>query len=307
MKKLQGIVPPMITPLSADNTIDAEGTQRLIEHLIAGGVHGIFLLGTTGEAQSLSYECRYKFVEMCCRLIAGRIPVLVGITDTSMDESLRLARHARDCGASAVVAAAPYYFAPSQQEMVEYYTALADSLCLPLYLYNMPSHVKVFMEPDTVYTLAQHPNIIGLKDSSANMTYFQTLLHMLRENPDFALFVGPEELTGESVLMGADGGVNGGANMFPELYVSMWQAALSGDVAQVKRLQQRIMAVSRAIYTVGRYGSSYLKGVKCAVSLMGICDDHMSFPYRKFRDTERARVRQALEGLGVSLQNDTCV
>ncbi len=298
MGKLQGIVPPMITPLAADNVLDTEGVGRLVEHLIGGGVHGIFLLGTTGEAQSLSYECRYEMVELCCRLIAGRVPVLVGITDTSMDESLKLAVHARNCGAAAVVAAAPYYFAPSQQEMIEYFTALADGLCLPLYLYNMPSHVKVFLEPATVCALSKHPNIIGLKDSSANMTYFQTLVHMLRGNSGFALFVGPEELTGESVLMGADGGVNGGANMFPELYVGMWQAARRGDMPEVARLQQRIMAISTAIYTVGRYESSYLKGVKCALSLMGICDDHLSFPYRKFRDAERERVRRALEILG---------
>ncbi len=177
--KLQGIIPPMITPLKGDDELDREGTVRLTEHLVAGGVHAIFLLGTTGEAQSLTYRLRYEFVELVCRQVAGRIPVLVGVTDTAFIESVRLAEHAAKCGAVGVVAAPPYYFAPSQQELIEYYTALADALPLPLYLYNMPSHVKVFLEPATVKTLANHPNIIGLKDSSANMTYFQTLLYHL--------------------------------------------------------------------------------------------------------------------------------
>ena len=135
--KLQGIIPPMITPLKGDDELDREGTVRLTEHLVAGGVHAIFLLGTTGEAQSLTYRLRYEFVELVCRQVAGRIPVLVGVTDTAFIESVRLAEHAAKCGAVGVVAAPPYYFAPSQQELIEYYTALADALPLPLYLYNL--------------------------------------------------------------------------------------------------------------------------------------------------------------------------
>lgn len=301
-KQLRGIIPPMITPLKGNDELDYAGIERLSEHLIAGGVHGIFLLGTTGEAQSLTYRLRYEFVELVCRQVAGRVPVLVGVTDTSLDESVRLAQHAASCGAVGVVAAPPYYFAPSQQEMIEYYTALADALPLPLYLYNMPSHVKVFFEPATVRTLAQHPNIVGLKDSSANMTYFQTLLYLLRDRPDFALYVGPEELTGECVLMGAAGGVNGGANMFPELYVGMYEAACKHDIARVRELQQQIMQVSTTIYTVGKYGSSYLKGVKCALSLLGICDDYLSYPYQRFRAEERAKIQHALDALGPKIR-----
>lgn len=297
--KLRGIVPPMITPLKGNDELDRDGTVRLTEHILAGGVHGLFLLGTTGEAQSLTYRLRYEYLELVCRQVAGRVPVLAGVTDTSLDESVKLASHAAACGAAGVVAAPPYYFAPSQQELIEFYTALADALPLPLYLYNMPSHVKVFLEPATVVTLAGHSNIVGLKDSSANMTYFQTLLCHLGGRDDFALYVGPEELTGESVLMGADGGVNGGANIFPELYVGMYDAASAHDIARVRELQHRIMQISTSLYTVGKYGSSYLKGVKCALSLLGVCDDYLSYPYRKFRAEERSRIRQALEALGV--------
>ncbi len=299
MKKIQGIIPPMITPLKGNDELDREGAVRLIEHMLkGGGVHALFILGTTGEAQSLTYRLRYEFVELVCKQVAGRVPVLVGVTDTSLDESVKLAEAAARCGAAGVVAAAPYYFAPSQQEMIEYFTALADALPLPLYLYNMPSHVKVFLEAATVKKLAEHPNIVGLKDSSANMNYFETLLYHLGGRDDFALYVGPEELTGECVLMGADGGVNGGANMFPELYVAMYEAAKTGDVVRVRELQRRIMQISVSIYTMGKYGSSYLKGVKCALSLLGICDDYISWPYRHFRAEERAKIREALEALG---------
>ncbi len=296
---IKGIIPPMITPLK-DDKIDFDGTSRLIDHILGGGVHALFLLGTTGEAQSLTYQMRYDFVKYACEHVGGRVPVLVGITDTSIDESLRLAEHARKCGATGVVAAAPYYFAPSQQELIEYYIALADELTLPLYLYNMPSHVKVFLEVSTVKKLAAHPNIVGLKDSSANMTYFETLIYELG-GKDFSLYVGPEELTGECMLMGADGGVNGGANMFPSLYVDMYNAAMVHDIEKVRRLQHRIMQISTTIYTVGHYGSSYLKGLKCAMSLLGICDDYMAYPYRKFRTEEREKIKSALIDLGVQM------
>ena len=295
--KLQGIIPPMITPLKGDDELDREGTVRLTEHLVAGGVHAIFLLGTTGEAQSLTYRLRYEFVELVCRQVAGRIPVLVGVTDTAFIESVRLAEHAAKCGAVGVVAAPPYYFAPSQQELIQYYTALANALPLPLYLYNMPSHVKVFLEPATVKTLANHPNIIGLKDSSSNMVYFQTLLYELSDRPDFALFMGPEQLTAESVMLGAAGGVNGGANVFPELYVALYEAAAANDLERVKALQHHVMAVAASLYTIGRYGSSAIKGIKCALSLMGICSDYLSYPYQRFLDAERTKVRAVLERL----------
>lgn len=302
MSTLKGIIPPMITPLLTDEEIDLEGTERLIEHLLSGGVHGIFILGTTGEAQSLSVRCRYRFVQMVCEKVAGRVPVLVGITDTSMTESLQLSEYAATCGATAVVSAAPYYFALSQQELIEYYTALADGSPLPLYLYNMPSHVKVIIAPETVRTLALHPNIKGMKDSSADMCYFQTVAYLIRDAEDFEMYVGPEELTGECILAGASGAVNGGANIVPELYVAMYEASFAQDVFRVRELQKRIMQLCTSIYTIGKYSSSYLKGVKCALSLMGVCNDHLAYPYRKFREPERMRIRQALETLGIEVK-----
>lgn len=293
----------MVTPLVDNDTLDKPGLERLIEHMICGGVHGLFILGTTGEAPSLSYALRYEVIVETCRIVNNRIPVLVGITDTSMTESLRMAEHAARCGASAVVSAPPYYFAPAQQELIEFYNDLADRLPLPLFLYNMPSHVKVVFEPSTVKELSKHPNIVGLKDSSSNMVYFQSLIHLLKNDPGFSLLVGPEELTAESVMMGADGGVNGGANMFPKLYVDLYEAALELDYERVRALQEQVMEISTTIYKVGKYGSSYLKGVKCVLSLLGICSDYMASPFRQFREEERARVRSVLEAMNIPVKN----
>ena len=299
-KPLCGIIPPLVTPLKDNETLDIESLERLIEHLIAGGVHGLFILGTTGEEQSLSYDVRKQMIKESCRINKGRLPLLACITDTSIAESIRLARVAADCGADGVVSAPPYYFATGQPELAQFYEELVPQLSLPVFLYNMPSHVKVSFAPDTVCRIAQNPQVIGFKDSSANAVYFQSVMYKMQERPDFAMLVGPEEITGECVLMGAHGGINGGANMFPELYVAMYDAARSGDLVRVRQLQQFIMQISTSIYTVGKHGSSYLKGLKCALSLLGVInDDFVASPFYKFETPERDRIRQALAALPI--------
>ncbi|MBQ1701632.1 MAG: dihydrodipicolinate synthase family protein, partial [Prevotella sp.] len=237
-KPLSGIIPPLVTPLRDNETLDVESLERLIEHLIAGGVHGLFVLGTTGEEQSLSYEMRKQMIRESCRINRGRLPLLACVTDTSIVESIHLANVAADCGADGVVSAPPYYFATGQPELAQFYEELVPQLPLPVFLYNMPSHVKVSFAPDTVARIAQNEQVVGFKDSSANAVYFQSVMYKMQHRPDFAMLVGPEEITGECVLLGADGGINGGANMFPELYVAMYDAAKAHDISRVLELQQ---------------------------------------------------------------------
>ena len=300
-EKFYGVIPPMVTPLAEDGGLDVEGVSRLVEHILAGGVHGLFLLGTTGEATDLPYAVRRELVQRVCGQVGGRVPVLVGITDTVIDESLRLAEYAADCGANALVSAPPYYFAAGQPELVDYYLNLADRLPLPLFLYNMPAQVKVSIDVQTVVELAKHPNIIGLKDSSGNIGYFNACRYAMRDRQDFRIFIGPEEAMGEVVLMGAAGGVAGGANLFPRTFVDLYDAATAKDVDKVRSLQERIMHVSSLIYGVGHHNSSFVKGVKCALSLMGICSGTLAAPREPFNASDRAIVRERLVELGVEL------
>lgn len=298
---LSGIIPPLVTPLLDNDRLDADGLEKLIERLIGGGVNALFALGTTGEAQSLSYKLRQEMVKQTCRIVNGRLPVLVCISDTSIVESINLARLAAGCGAEAVVSAPPYYFAPGQPELAEFYEDLTEKLPLPLFLYNMPTHTKISFAPATIRRIAENPGVIGFKDSSANTVYFQSVMYAMKERKDFSVLVGPEEITGECVLMGANGGINGGANMFPELYVSLYRAALKKDLPELHRLQQKVMQISATVYTVGKHGSSYLKGLKCALSLLGVCNDFMAAPFHRFEKPERDRVRAALENLELGL------
>lgn len=298
---LSGIIPPLVTPLLDDDVLDVEGLNRLIEHLIAGGVHALFVLGTTGEAQSLSYKLRVEMIKNTCRITKGRLPVLVCISDTSIVESVNLARIAADNGADAVVSAPPYYFAAGQPELIEFYENLTPQLPLPLFLYNMPTHTKVNFAPATIQRIAEDPRVIGFKDSSANAVYFQSVMYAMKERQDFSMLVGPEEIMAESVLLGAHGGVNGGANMFPSLYVELYNAAKNTNLEELKRLQEKIMQISATIYTVGQHGSSYLKGLKCALNLLGICSDYVAAPFHKFEQREREKIWKALQKLGINV------
>jgi dihydrodipicolinate synthase/N-acetylneuraminate lyase len=294
---LRGIIPPLITPLLNTDTLDVQGLERLIEHTISGGVQGIFILGTTGEFASLSYKLRKGLIERTCQQVNGRVPVLVGITDTAYVESLNLANIAADSGANAVVLAPPYYFASGQPELLEYLQRIMLQMPLPLFIYNMPVHTKVVFEPDTVRAAAQIPGIIGMKDSSSNLAYFKQVQYGLRDRQDFTFLVGPEEFMAEFVLTGGHGGVTGGANMFPRLYVSLYKASVNRDFEKITQLQQKVMQISTTIYKVGHYGSSYLKGLKSALSVLGICSDFMAEPFHSFKQPEREKIKRILEEL----------
>ncbi|HJM33070.1 MAG: dihydrodipicolinate synthase family protein [Candidatus Neomarinimicrobiota bacterium] len=302
-QQFRGIIPPMVTPLKEWDTLDQDGMVRLIDHILSGGVHGLFLLGTTGEAPSLSHRLRKEIVQRALDQIKERIPVLVGITDTSFDESINLAEYAAEKGASAVVLAPPYYFPAGQLELLEYLEHLVPRLPLPLFLYNMPTHTKLFFEPETVKAASEIPGVIGLKDSSANMVYFHQLQQIFKDHNDFRLFIGPEELLGETLVLGGHGGVCGGGNLIPELYVELYEKSIEGDFKKMGILHERIMQISTTIYSVGKYKSSYLKGLKCSLALMGICDDFMAEPFHRFRVSERNVIRQYLIDLGLSPVN----
>ncbi len=262
---LRGIIPPMVTPLSGRDKLDIAGTERLVEHLLRGGVQGLFILGTTGEAPSLSYRLRRDLVSLVCRQVAGRAPVLVGITDTAYIESVALASYAADAGAQAVVLSAPYYFPAGQQELREYLEDIVADLPLPVFLYNMPTHTKITFEPGTVRAALDIPNIVGLKDSSAQMIYFHKLRSICAERPDFSLLVGPEELLGEAVLFGAcTAACAAGPTLFPKLYVELYEAALAGNVERMLALHAQVIRIGRTIYSVGQHGSAFIKGLKCA-------------------------------------------
>ena len=296
-RPLSGIVPPLVTPLLDRDTLDAAGLERVVEHVLAGGVQGIFVLGTTGEGPSLGHRLRRELVGRVTAQVRGRAAVLVGITDTAFVEAVALARHAASAGADAVVLAPPYYMPEGQPELREYLEHFLPELPLPLFLYNMPPLTKVPFELDTVRWARDQPGIVGIKDSSGDLAYFSRLCALAGERAEWSVLMGPEEILAPSILVGGHGGVPGGANLFPRLYVALFEAARAGDLERASDLQRRVTTVAEGLYHIGKHASATIKGIKCALSCLGLASDFMAEPFHRFRDPERRRVREALEEL----------
>lgn len=295
---VEGIIPPLVTPLAGPETLDLDGLVRLVERVIAGGVRGLFILGTSGEAPSLSYRLRRELIQRVCALVGHRLPVWVGITDTAMSEAVSLGRFAAEAGAQALVTAPPYYFPAGQPELIHFIRQLVAQLPLPLILYNMPQMTKVRFEPDTLAQLMDLEPVVGLKDSSGDMEYLTRAVELARRRPEWRVWVGPEEYLWEALRRGAHGGINGGAQIVPPWFVELYEAHRAGDGARAAELQKKILALG-GIYRVGRHASAVVKGLKCALSLLGVCRDDMAPPFESFRPPERARVQAILEELGL--------
>ena len=298
MNKLSGIIPPMVTPLDEKRQLDKDGVAKMVKHLVGGGVDGIFLLGTTGEGPHLPYALRRELVAETCRCVADRIPVFVGITETDMDDALAFARDCRGFGASYAVAAPPYYFKLSQGECVVWYTELANRLEMPLVIYNMPSHTDTTLSPATIALLAAHPNIVALKDSSGSISYFNKVRVAIEPFAGkFAMFMGPDAAVGEAVMMGADGGVCTGANLWPHVFKSLYLAAKAGDIKKVRELQRFTTDANMRLYAIGSGHSSIVKGVKAALAEMGLIKNVLATPFTPFAGKELETVRDAVAKL----------
>jgi len=185
--------------------------------------------------------------------------------------------------------------------LLGYLEQITAELPLPVFLYNLPSHTKLSFEPETVRRLIEIPNVVGLKDSSADMIYFHKIRRLCERRPDWSLLIGPEELLAEAVLLGAHGGVSGGANLCPRLYVELYQAAARGDTARVAELHVKVIEISQTIYRVADHAAAVIAGLKCALSCLAICNDLMAEPFRRPRDAERQLIRKHLAELELPL------
>lgn len=295
--RFHGIVPPLVTPLLSDDALDVVGLERLVEHVVGGGVHGLFVLGTTGEGPSLSTAVQKELVGRVVTLVAGRVPVLVGISDASLAESVALASCAAERGADAVVAAPPYYFPAGQEPLVRWGRELADRVPLPLLLYNMPEMTKHMLEADTIRRLADCPNIVGVKDSGGDLGYFADVVRVAQAaRPDWSLFVGPELLLPEACRLGGHGAIPGGANVMPRLFADLYAAVRAGDTARVKSLLGQARQLAK-LYDVGHMPGRIVVGIKTALAAMGICQDAVASSFERFGAEQHQQVSDILASL----------
>ncbi|MEN8138273.1 MAG: dihydrodipicolinate synthase family protein [Bacteroidota bacterium] len=292
---LKGIIPPVVTPLLDDGvTLDEVGLQNIIEHLVKGGVHGLFMLGTTGEGSSLSYDLRKQLLAKTQEFVAGRIPVLAGVTDTSLEGTLEISNFAKSIGIDAVVIAPPYYLPISEKEFVNFLEDFIRQTDIPFVLYNMPSCTKMHMSLDLVEQ-AHRLGAIGVKDSSGDMNYLYSLIDRYKHDDNFSVLVGTELFLPEAVLNGGDGAVAGGANMFPELFVELYEAAKNNDRGKVKVLRDKVLWLYKTIYNVGDDTSRFVKNTKTVLMAMGVCNNQVASPLYRSKKEEISKLEEYLK------------
>jgi 4-hydroxy-tetrahydrodipicolinate synthase len=262
--KLQGIIPPIVTPMKADESIDLERLRSLIDEQLAAGVNGIFVLGTTGEFYALDDGEKQEVIATAMAHVNGRCPVLAGTGAETTREAVRISRLAGREGVAAVSVITPYYIMPNQNEIADHYRRIAEASPVPVLLYSNPSTCGgLKIDIDTVARLAESPNIVGMKDSAGDL---QNFIEYVRVTPrDFAVFQGRDTLIEPALRYGACGAVPGTCNVVPRLVVSIFEAFRRGDLDGAKAAQLRLSPLR-----LGMAMGTAPGAVKAAMNLLGM-------------------------------------
>ncbi|MFJ5259647.1 dihydrodipicolinate synthase family protein [Streptomyces sp. NPDC088387] len=273
---LTGVVPPVCTPLTPDREVDVPSLLRLVDHLTAGGVHGLFVLGSTSEAAYLTDRQRRLVVETVVGHVGGRLPVLAGAIDMTTPRVLDHVASAAAAGADAVVATAPFYTATHPAEIARHYRLLAERSPVPVLAYDLPRSVHSKLSAGLVLELAADGTLAGLKDSSGDLGGFREVVVGARSLPGFSVLTGSEVVVDAALAMGADGVVPGLANVDPHGYVRLYRLCRAGDMGLARAEQERLCALF-GLVGVGdsaRMGgsSSALGAFKAALHLRGVID-----------------------------------
>ena len=286
---LEGIVVPMVTPLAENETIDLVQTQKITEHLIKGGVQGIFLLGSTGEFCALTKDEKIKFIKKVVSTANNRVPLLVGVSEPGTRKTLEMIKMVSSCGVDAVVVTPPYYYPLQQAGIVKHYEYLATESELPVVLYNIPLTTGINIEIDTILRLAEDKVIKMIKDSSGDFIFFQDLLTGIKEMSDCKVFQGHEKLASVSLFIGADGLVPALGNIAPGMYVKLFEGIAKGDFDNVLDIQKKI----NRFLKIYNYGAVY-SAIKEGLNYLNITDTYVTkpllYPDQKQKDIIRDNI-----------------
>lgn len=289
--KYRGVVVPMVTPVTEKQTLDVAAVERIIEFFAAAGVAPL-LMGTTGEGNSVSAADGRLFVETAVKAAKGRILIYAGLTGTCFAEQLAQAEAYTKSGADVIVATLPSYYALTEEQMYVYYKTLADNIAGPLMLYNILATTHMSIPVDVIKRLADHPNIVGLKDSERDLERMKQCVALSRERDDFAYFCGWAAQSAFSLSIGGDGIVPSTGNYVPEMFADLYNAAVNGDMATAERLQNETNEIAK-IYQAGRTLGQSLAALKVMMGTKGLCDPWMLMPLTRLSaDEEQAIIER---------------
>lgn len=287
-----GIIPAMVTPVDGNEEVNEAALRQLANFIIEGGVHGLFATGSQGEFWAFSAEEKRRIWEVAKEETAGRVPVYAGTAAITTREAIALTQAAESAGVDAVSILTPFFVAPSQQELYEHYAAIAEATSLPIVLYTNPDRTGVPLKPETLARLSEIPNIVGIKDSSGDLSL--TAEYVRATPDDFAVLMGRDTLILGGLLYGCKGAIAATGNVVPALVASIYDRFVAGDLEGAKQAQEEL-APLRLAFTWGTFPVV----IKEALNLMGMDAGPARRPVGPMSDEKREQLTNVLRSLGV--------
>jgi 4-hydroxy-tetrahydrodipicolinate synthase len=287
----KGSITALLTPFKGGK-VDEKAYQSFVDWQIKEGTHGLVPCGTTGESPTLTHEEHHRVVELCIEVAKGRAFVIAGAGSNSTDEAVSLTQHAKQAGADAALHVTPYYNKPTQEGLYRHFMAIADAVDLPVIIYNIPARSIVNMTTETMARLAKHPNIVGVKDATADLV--RPVKTRLAIDDKFCQLSGEDATAIPFLAQGGHGCISVTSNVAPRLCADMQNAWMKGDYAAAYKINDKLMPLHDAMFVESSPGP-----VKYAAGLMGLCADELRLPLCEIAESSKTAVRDALRGVGL--------
>ncbi|TCK92728.1 4-hydroxy-tetrahydrodipicolinate synthase [Natranaerovirga hydrolytica] len=284
IEDIKGVIPPIITPVDEDENVNEEGLKKVINHVLDGGVHGVFVLGSNGEFYAFDFENQKKAVEITVKEVNGRVPVYAGASAITTKECIKLAKMAEEVGADALTVLTPMFIQPNEEELYNHFYAVAKSTKLPVLLYNNPGKTTNNISVSLVEKLSKIDNIVGIKNTSLDFAQTIQYLKVTKNNPNFKVLSGTDYYIYGTLAYGGEGCVAGTANVAPKLVVDIYEKYISGDIEGAMEAQYKLMPL-RDTYSYG----SFPVVMKECLNLMGI---NVGDPVRPIEHCSEAKLNE---------------
>ena len=294
MKPIVGSIVALVTPMHPDGSVDHDALRRLVDWHVAEGTDCIGVVGTTGESPTVSVEEHCEIIRVAVEHANGRVPVMAGTGGNSTAEAIELTESAKKAGATACLSVVPYYNKPTQEGLYLHFRKIAETVDLPMILYNVPGRTVADLQTDTVLRLAQVPGIIGIKEATANIERNSDLIRRAPRN--FAIYSGDDATCLALILLGGHGVISVTANVAPKLMHQMCAAALVGDVKKARELNFKLLPLHQKLFV-----EANPIPVKWAMAEMGLIERGLRLPLSPLAERFHDTVREALHEAGVAL------
>ena len=288
--EVRGIIPAMVTPLNKNEELDENGLRKLVSYLIDSGVHGVFVCGSQGESFALEKEEKKRAIKVTVDEANGRVPVYAGTGDITTKSVIELSRYSEDVGADAVSVVSPFFIRPTQDELYQHYEDVAEAVGIPVLLYNNPGRTGVDLNAPTVARLAEIENIVGIKDSSGDLTITAEYIRSCPE--DFAVIAGRDSLILATLVYGGKGAIAATANAVPKLVVGIYESFIRGDIEKARELQFKLLPL-RLAFKLGTFPIV----VKEAMNILGRPGGPAKSPVKHFPEESREKLKNILKDL----------